>query len=50
MLAEAAEFEEWDNLTDGQLQDFFLSAASIIIGQLVVEAHAKVLALERVVE
>jgi len=49
MLAEAAEFEEWDNLTDEQLQDF-LSAASIIIGQLVVEAHAKVLALERVVE
>jgi len=49
MLAEAAGFEAWDRLTDEQAQDF-KSAASIMMGQMGVETHAKALALKRGVE
>jgi len=46
MLAEAAGFEAWDRLTDEQAQDF-KSAASIMMGQIGAETHAKALALQR---
>ena len=46
MLAEAAGFEVWDRLTDEQAQDF-KSAASIMMGQMGSEHHAKALASKR---
>ena len=49
MLAEAAGFESWDRLTDEQAQDF-KSAASIMMGQMGLEHHAKALASKRGVE
>jgi hypothetical protein len=49
MLAEAAGFVAWDELTDEQAQDFN-SAASIMMGQMCADTHAKALALERGVE
>ena len=48
-LAEAAGFEPWDRLTDEQAQDF-KSAASIMMGQMGLEHHAKALASEMGVE
>jgi len=49
MLVEGAGFEAWDRLTDEQAQDF-KSAASIMMGQMGAETHAKALALKRGVE
>jgi len=49
MLAEAAGFEAWDRLNDDQAQDF-KSAASIMMGPMGAEHHAKALASKRGVE
>jgi len=49
MFAEAAGLEAWDRLTNEQTQDF-KSAASIMMGQMGAETHAKALALSRGVE
>jgi len=49
MLAEAAGFGAWDELSDEQAEDF-KSAASIMMGQMGLEHHAKALALKRGVE
>ena len=46
MLAGEAGFKAWDELTDKQVQDF-KSTASIMMGQMDVEAHTKALALKR---
>jgi len=49
MWAEAVGSGPWDELTNKQSQDF-VSAASIIMGQMGAEAHAKALALKRGVD
>jgi hypothetical protein len=49
MVAEAAGFEAWDRLTDEQTK-VFKPAASIMMGQMGSEHHAKALVLKRGIE